>query len=173
MSEQVGKQPDRFVFRVNPSLYAAIVELADAANRSVNGEICTAVQKWLYERDALVVIKDRLLASASIETIDRIREATPLDLFKADAESERCKTTVRFKESVETDLRSAWEQHKTKVGPLSLNSFLKSVVHWWVTYSYQIAECAKAIHRDFKNSFRPSRTTSFAPTVFLGLMAAV
>jgi len=173
MAEQDGKQPDRFVFRVNPSLYAAIVELAEAANRSVNGEICTAVEKWLYERDSLVVIKDRLLASASIETIDRIREATPLGLFNADAESERCKTNVRLKEFVESDLRSAWEQHKAEVGPLSLNSFLKNVVHWWVTYSYQIAECAKAIHRDFKNSFRPNRTSAFAPSVFLGRMAAV
>lgn len=172
MFEQDGKQTDRFVFRVNPSLHAAISELANTANRSVNGEICTAVSKWLYERDTLVVIKDRLLASASIKTIDMIRETTPSYLVHDEEESERCKTTVRFKLSVETDLRAAWEEHKAQVGPVSLNSFLKLVIHWWVTYCHQIAECAKAIHQDFKNSFRPNRAGAFTLSSFLGHQVA-
>lgn len=172
MSEQDGKQTDRFVFRVNPSLHAAIAELADTANRSVNGEICTAVSKWLYERDALVIIKDRLLASASVETINMIRESVPSHLLAGDGESERCKTTVRFKDSVESDLRSAWEKHKLHVGPVSLNSFLKTVVHWWVTYSYQIAECAKAIHLDFQKGLRPCRPGYFATANYFGFQEA-
>lgn len=171
MSEQDGKQTDRFVFRVSPSLHAALTELADTANRSLNGEICTAVCKWLYERDALVVLKDRLLASASAETIMRIQEQTPALLLEDASESDRCKTTVRMKESVEADLREAWVQHKAQVGPVSLNSFLKIVVHWWLAYSFQIAECAKAIHLEFKNNIRPCRGQAFSTSAFLGHQA--
>lgn len=153
------KQKDRLVFRVQPSLYAAISGLADSANRSVNGEICTAVDKWLYERDELVLIKDRLLASASAASIDAIRHSTPSFLHDAEAKDERCKTNVRFKEAVDTDLRAAWKGYKQSHGQVSLNAFLQIVVSWWVMYSFQVAACAKAIHREFKNSIRPNRVS--------------
>lgn len=162
MSSQDNKQKDRLVFRVNPSLYAALSDLADSANRSVNGEICTAVDKWLYERDELVLIKDRLLASASAEAIDAIRHATPSYLLNCDSKDDRCKTSVRFKDRVDTDLREAWEQHKTSHGQVSLNTFLQIVVSWWLMYSFQVAQCAKAIHQEFTNSIRPSRLTSIS-----------
>lgn len=164
MSSQETKQKDRFVFRVQPSLYAAISNLADSENRSVNGEICTAVDKWLYERDELVLIKDRLLASASVDAIDAIRHSTPSFLQDASTNDERCKTNVRFKETVEADLRAAWEGYKNSHGQVSLNTFLQIVVSWWLMYRYQIAECARAIHRDFKNSIRPNRV---APITYL------
>lgn len=166
MALQETKQKDRLVFRVNPSLYAAISDLADTANRSVNGEICTAVDKWLYERDELVLIKDRLLASASAEAIDAIRQATPSYLLNVESKDDRCKTSVRFKDHVDTDLREAWEQHKTNNGQVSLNTFLQIVVSWWLMYSFQIAQCAKAIHREFRNSIRPNRVSpiSYLPT---------
>lgn len=164
MSLQEAKQKDRLVFRINPSLYAAITGLAESANRSVNGEICTAVDKWLYERDELVVIKDRLLASASAEAIDAIRQSTPSYLMNTETKDERCKTTVRFKDQVDTDLRVAWEQHKTSNGQVSLNTFLQIVVSWWLMYSFQVSQCARAIHREFKNSIRPNRV---APITYL------
>lgn len=158
------KQKDRIVFRVHPSLYAAITGLADKANRSVNGEICTAVDKWLYERDELVLIKDKLLASASADAIDAIRQSTPSFLHDADKRDERCKTNVRFKDSVDADLRVAWENYKTSHGQVSMNTFLQIVVSWWLMYSFQVAACAKAIHREFKNSIRPNRV---APITYL------
>ena len=164
MSLTDTKQKDRIVFRVPPSLYAAISGLADSANRSLNGEICTAVDKWLYERDELVVIKDRLLASASADAIDAIRQSTPSFLKVADTKDERCKTTVRFKENVDADLRVAREGYKVSHGHISLNTFLQIVVSWWLMYSFQVAECGKAIHREFKNSIRPNRV---APITYL------
>lgn len=164
MSFTDTKEKDRLIFRVPPSLYAAISSLADSANRSLNGEICTAVDKWLYERDELVLIKDRLLASASADAIDAIRLSTPSFLQVAPSKDERCKTTVRFKETVEADLRVAWEGYKLSHGQTSLNTFLQVVVSWWLMYSFQVAECAKAIHREFKNSIRPNR---FAPITYL------
>lgn len=173
MSVQDGKR-DRVVFRVSPSFYAAITQQANDANRSVNGEICTAVDSWLYERDTMVFMKDRLMASASVESINVIRKATPSYLTVADEEGDTCKTTVRFKESVEADLRAAWEVHKRQIGHVSLNSFLKLVVSWWLMYSYQMRECAKALHRDFNNSMMPpSRSTAaIRPPVYGNLALA-
>jgi len=163
-----AKQTDRLVFRVPPSLYAALSGQADLANRSVNGELCTAVDKWLYERDELVLIKDRLLASASPEAIDAIRRSTPTFLHDAEKPAdERCKTNVRFKDKVDSDLRAAWEGYKLSNGRVSLNGFLEIVVSWWLIYSFQVAECAKALHREFKNSIRPNRGSPFTyvPTI--------
>lgn len=154
MSDQDAKK-DRVVFRVNPSLYAAISEQASSANRSVTGEICTALDKWLYERDSMVLMKDRLMASTSAEAITVIRKATPSYLIVSGEEADTRKTNVRLKESLEADLRAAWESHKSEVGPVSLNSFLKHVVSWWLIYSYQMEQCAKALHKDFNNSIRP------------------
>lgn len=148
------KPKDRIVFRVSAIFYAAIAEQADAANRSINGEICTAVDKWLYERDKLVVLKDRLLAGARADTIMEIRRATPSFLTIVESDVEERKTNVRFKDTVEADLRASWAWHKSQQGHVSLNSFLKLVVAWWLAYSFQLAECAKAIHRDFKSSCR-------------------
>ncbi|MCF5371922.1 hypothetical protein [Pseudomonas syringae] len=160
MSDIDAKMPERVIFRVNPTFYLAISELADSANRSVNGEICTAVDNWLYRRDSLVLMKDRLLASASANTIEAIRRATPSYGFTPDSESDTCKTNVRFKDSVAVDLRAQWDQQKILTGHVSMNSFLKIVVAWWLSYSYQLAECAKAIHSDFQNSIIPHRPAS-------------
>lgn len=171
MSEQDAKPNDRVVFRVTPSFYTAISDLADSANRSVNGEICTAVTKWLYERDSMVLMKDRLMASASVESINHIRKATPSYLITSATETDSCKTTVRFKESVESDLRAAWERHKEQIGRVSLNSFLKIVVSWWLMYSFQLAECTKAIHQDFNNSIRPSRSAPISNSAMFGNLA--
>jgi hypothetical protein len=171
MSDLDAKMPERVIFRVNQAFYTAITDLADSANRSVNGEICTAVDKWLYERDSLLLVKDRLLASASEETIGLIRKGTPNYLITPDTVTDNCKTTVRFKESVNSDLRAAWARHKTHSGPVSLNSFMKIVVAWWLTYSFQSAICAKAIHQDFMNSIRPNRTTATANLSIFGNLA--
>lgn len=171
MSDLDAKIPERFIFRVDPAFYSAISDQADAGNRSVNGEICTAVDKWLYERDALVLMKDRLLASASEMTIRSIRTSTPSYLITPDTPTDKCKTTVRFKETVNADLRAAWERHKAQSGHVSLNSYIKIVVAWWLTYSYQLAECAKAIHRDFVNSVRPTRSAAAANVSIIGYLA--
>jgi hypothetical protein len=171
MSDLDAKLPGRVIFRLNPSLLAAITELADEANRSVNGEICTAVDKWLYHRDSLVLMKDRLLASASAQTIDDIRKATPCYTISSEIEGEDVKTSVRFKESVAADLRGEWVRQKSATGRLSLNSFLKIVVAWWVSYSFQLAACAKAIHKDFENSTRPTRPSTVSPFPMIGSLA--
>lgn len=163
---------ERVIFRVNPSFYAAISEHADLANRSVNGEICTAVDKWLYERDSMLLVKDRLLASASEQTITQVRKATPSFLIEPDTIADSCKTTVRLKNSVAGDLRAAWDEHKKQAGRVSLNTFLKIVVAWWLTYSFQLSECTKAIHRDFMNSLRPSRHMSTANQQIVNLAIA-
>ncbi|MCF5460263.1 hypothetical protein GIV86_24375 [Pseudomonas syringae] len=105
-------------------------------------------------------MKDRLLASASANTIEAIRRATPSYGFTPDSESDTCKTNVRFKDSVAVDLRAQWDQQKILTGHVSMNSFLKIVVAWWLSYSYQLAECAKAIHSDFQNSIIPHRPAS-------------
>ena len=172
MSDLEAKK-DRVVFRVNPSLYAAITEKASSANRSVNGEICTALDKWLYERDSMVFMKDRLMASTSDEAIHVIRNATPSYLIVSNDETDTCKTNVRLKESLEADLRAAWESHKSEVGPVSLNAFLKHVVSWWLTYSYQMEQCAKALHKYFKNSIHPpARGASIFNAMSYGSLAA-
>ncbi|HBP1602105.1 TPA: hypothetical protein L5U90_003205 [Pseudomonas aeruginosa] len=171
MSVQDAKK-DRVVFRSSPSFYAAIAQQADVANRSVNGEICTAVYSWLYERDTMVFMKDRLMASASVDWINLIRKATPSYLTVVDEEGDTCKTNVRFKESVETDLRAAWEDHKRQIGAISLNSFLKLIVSWWLMYSFQMRECAKALHRDFNNSMMPPiRSSAVFQTPVYGNLA--
>ncbi|MPQ71494.1 hypothetical protein [Pseudomonas sp. MWU12-2323] len=171
MSELDAKLPERVIFRVNPSLYSAISELADSANRSLNGEICTAVDKWLYHRDSLVLMKDRLLASASAETIEDILTATPSYVIAPEVEGDTCKTTVRFKESVAVDLRAEWRRQKMQTGRVSLNSFLKIVVAWWISFSFQLSECAKAFHKDFQNSIRPSPATAMSPGLISGNFA--
>ena len=171
MSDLDAKMPERVIFRVNQAFYTAITDLADSANRSVNGEICTAVDKWLYERESLLLVKDRLLASASEETIGQIRKDTPRYLITPETVTDNCKTTVRFKESVSSDLRAAWERHKNNTGPVSLNSFMKIVVAWWLTYSFQLAVCSKALHRDFMNSIRPNRGTASANQSVYGNLA--
>ncbi|MFL1449266.1 hypothetical protein ACI77O_12795 [Pseudomonas tritici] len=157
MSDHDAQITERVIFRVNPALHTAINDLAESANRSINGEICTAVDKWLYQRDSLVLMKDRLLSSASEKTIEEIRRSTPAYLITQDAVPDTLKTTVRFKDSVSEDLRDAWLRHKEQSGHVSMNTYLKIVVAWWLTYSFQLAECAKAIHQDFMNSIRPSR----------------
>jgi hypothetical protein len=171
MSDLDAKLPERVIFRLNHSLYAAISELADSANRSVNGEICTAVDKWLYHRDSLVLMKDRLLASASAETINDIRRDTPCYIITPEAEGDACKTTVRFKESASIDLRAEWDRQKAATGRMSLNSFLKIVVSWWVSFSFQLTACAKAIHIDFQNSIRPTRPSAMIPAQIFGSIA--
>lgn len=158
MSQVDDKRQDRVILRVNPTFYSAISELASSENRSVNSEICTAVDKWLYERDSMILVKDRLLASASAETIIMIRKATPAYLITPVAEGDTCKVPVRFKESVNSDLRAAWARYKAEATRfISLNTFLKIVVSWWLSYQYQLSACVKAIHQDFKNNVRPSR----------------
>jgi hypothetical protein len=155
MAEIEPTKKDRFVLRVSPSLYAAINDLAETENRSFNGEVCTALNKWLYKRDSTILVKERLLAMASLESFNRIREATPPYLLKANDETDSCKTTVRLKESLEYDLREAWNEHKFQEGYISLNSFLKVVVSWWLMCSFQLAECTKALHREFSSSMMP------------------
>ncbi len=157
------KRQERLVLRLNQELHDALSRQADTHNRSVNGEICMAVQKWLYERDSLVLVNDRLLATASADTVASIKRRTPIFDLATDGDQDICKVPVRMKEEISFDMREAHATFKKGAeGFVSLNAFMKMMVAWWICYNFQAEECAKAIYQDFKASSTTQSRVSFA-----------
>lgn len=152
MNEAVSKQ-SRTVIRLPEEIYTAINELAVAHNRSLNGEIVTSVHKFLYERESLTLIKDRLFAT-SPSNIMELNKRTPSFPFLA-TNTNAHQVTLRLDATVTDDLREALEIVREQNGmSLSLNSYLLQVMSWWITYNFQIQEFSKILYDDFKTSLR-------------------
>tara|TARA_R110002124_G_scaffold128157_9_gene288605 strand:+ start:12452 stop:12943 length:492 start_codon:yes stop_codon:yes gene_type:complete len=141
------------MLRLSQELYDAASDLADQHNRSLNGEICTSFSKWLYEHDALMLVKDRLLATTTEDTILSILRRTPSFEIGTEVERDTCTCPVRLKEDVGRALRRAHTSFKAGAdGFLSLNAFMKMVLAWWISYSFQVSECSKALYNNFMHS---------------------
>lgn len=153
MSVSEDKRPGRVMLRLNQELYDAIAEQADQHNRSLNGEICTSFNKWIHERDLLMLVKDRLLATAGEDTIMHIHQSTPSFDLNADGERDTCKFPVRIKDQLSEDLREAHKLYKSEAQSfVSLNAFMKMMLSWWISYSFQVSECSLALYRSFTQS---------------------
>lgn len=145
------KNPDRFVLRLNPELYEAISTQAELNNRSINGEICTALDSWLYQYDQLMLVKNRVAQAADEHTAERIMSDTPV--FPLGRENGECKIVVRLKDSQRDDLKSRVEQYKGQIGGFtSQNAYAQMVLVWWLTFNYELREFSKSLYQAMSTS---------------------
>lgn len=168
MSQSVSKPQSRIILRMPEEIYLHIDGQAFAHNRSLNGEVVTSIHKFLYERDALMLMKDRLFATAPGSISDLLKR-TPKFSYLASNDRNVHPLTLRLSADVNDDLRSALEIFRKESEPtLSLNSFLLKIMAWWITYNFQVTEFSKSLYRDFKTSTYRSANGSFHLGSFMG-----
>ncbi|KKN96108.1 hypothetical protein LCGC14_0170370 [marine sediment metagenome] len=152
MSADESKSYDRIMLRLNQTLFDSLSRLASNHHRSFNGELSAAFASWIFERDTLTLMKDRLLASAGEDIILSVHGQVQSFDLRTGTEKDSCKFPVRLREDLALSLREAYsEANEGCDDALSLNAYMKMVLSWWVSHSFQVEACSKAIYRDYKD----------------------
>lgn len=147
---------DRFPLRLNPDVYEAIANQAESNNRSINGEICMALDSWLYNYEHMVLVKNRVVQSADPKTAKEIMAHAPV--FDFSRENGQNKIVVRLKESHREDLKNRVEDYKRKIGAFtSQNAYLQMVLVWWLSYNYELQEFTKVLYQSFMSNLQNAK----------------
>jgi hypothetical protein len=153
-------KPPTLVLRLNPELYSAIATLAGVHNRSMNGEICTALEKWLYEQESMLIVRDKLVSSVTADVQKSIAASIPVFKLQQDKDADTTKLTLRYNEPIRRDLLEAASDYKAESGEfLSQNYFVQMILVWWLVFNYELHEYTRAVYQDFQSK-RVSRPTA-------------
>jgi len=144
MHETNDPKIERFVLRLNLSLFKAISQQAEHSHRSINGEICAALDSWLFEFDQLMLVRNRIAQATGKHAALEIIAAAPN--FPTSPNKADYKTMVRLKETQLSALKARIERHKAQVGKFtSQNNYVQMVLIWWVTFSFEVREFSKSL----------------------------
>jgi hypothetical protein len=159
MMTEPDLKPPTLVLRLNPELSSALATIAGVHNRSMNGEICEALEKWLYEHEALMLVHDKLVSSVSGEAQKAITASIPVFKLQQEKDSETTKITLRYNEPLRRDLQEAASDYTAGSGEfLSQNHFVQMILVWWLVYNYELHEYTKAIYKEFQAKRGTRRT---------------
>lgn len=138
---QVGKilkakekriKDDKFMIRVPNELDATVRGLAAAHERSINSEICYAIEQWMHPRSHTRLTCHLFGLGKSLET----HEASSLHLAcMSIPRGDLSKIMIRF-----TDRQLQVVRDYAHVKRCSMNHQLNHILNWWVAINTELSE---------------------------------
>lgn len=120
------------MIRMPNELDATVRSLAAAHERSINSEICYAIEQWLNPRSPTRLICHLLGLGKGLETT----EASPLHLaYMAIARDDLSKIMIRF-----SDRQLQVVRDYATVKRCSMNHQFNHILNWWVDINTQLSE---------------------------------
>ena len=120
------------MIRMPKELHATVFELATSHERSINSEICYAIEQWMHPRSRTRLICHLLGLGKSLENV----EVSPLHLaYMSIPRDDLSKIMIRF-----TDRQLQVVRDYAHVKRCSMNHQLNHILNWWVDINTELSQ---------------------------------
>lgn len=128
---------DKFMIRMPKDLDTAVRSLAAAYERSINSEVCYAIEQWMNQRSHTRLICHLLGLGGNLASAD---SALNHLAYTSIDRHDLSKIMMRF-----TDRQLQEVRHSADLRKCSMNYQMNHILNWWVDINTELSEHLKFV----------------------------